>query len=55
MTDGVDETEATRLREWVAARGLPAGVADALLRHCYVLPDLLLHAQREDVARLRLK
>ncbi|KAJ8730643.1 hypothetical protein PYW08_002056 [Mythimna loreyi] len=54
-SEDVDEAEAVRLREWVSARGLPAVVATALQRHCYVLPDLLLHAQREDIARLNLK
>ncbi|XP_075974208.1 apoptotic signal-regulating kinase 1 isoform X2 [Anticarsia gemmatalis] len=51
----VDSEEATRLRDWVSARGLPTHVATALLRHCYVLTDLLQHAQREDIARLQLK
>lgn len=54
-SDCVDEGEALRLREWVAARGLPSAVTNALLSHCYVLTDLLQHAQREDIAKLNLK
>ncbi|KAH9628724.1 hypothetical protein HF086_003678 [Spodoptera exigua] len=54
-SDSVDEGEALKLREWVAARGLPSVVTNALLSHCYVLTDLLQHAQREDIAKLNLK
>lgn len=50
-----DAEECERLRTWVASRGLPAHVSEALLRQCYILRDLLQHAQREDIARLGLK
>ncbi|XP_026732340.1 mitogen-activated protein kinase kinase kinase 15 isoform X2 [Trichoplusia ni] len=50
-----DLEEASKLREWVTARGLPIHVGTVLLEQRYALADLLQHAQREDISRLNLK
>ncbi|XP_072938560.1 mitogen-activated protein kinase kinase kinase 15 isoform X2 [Epargyreus clarus] len=49
-----DEEQLKALTEWTTSRGLPQSVAKALAKQHYSLPDLLQHAQREDVARLQL-
>ncbi|XP_053612437.1 mitogen-activated protein kinase kinase kinase 15 isoform X2 [Plodia interpunctella] len=43
------------LREWAQAKGVPYSAARALALNEFSLPDLLQHAQREDIARLNLK
>ncbi|XP_052756028.1 mitogen-activated protein kinase kinase kinase 15 isoform X1 [Galleria mellonella] len=51
----VNEEHLASIREWTSTRGVPESAARALAAHEYSLPDLLQHAQREDIARLNLK
>jgi hypothetical protein len=51
----MDEELYKSIREWTAPRGVPDSAARALAANEYSLDDLLRHAQREDIARLKLK
>ncbi|KAM3963712.1 apoptotic signal-regulating kinase 1 isoform 2-T2 [Aphomia sociella] len=51
----IDEEQLAPIREWTLSRGVPEVAAHALVAQEYSLPDLLQHAQREDIAKLNLK
>ncbi|XP_061380138.1 mitogen-activated protein kinase kinase kinase 15 isoform X2 [Danaus plexippus] len=53
--DEVDPVQLAELRSWVSSCGVPDEVVRALAAQKYNLDDLLHHAEREDLARLRLK
>ncbi|XP_068632371.1 mitogen-activated protein kinase kinase kinase 15 isoform X2 [Battus philenor] len=50
-----DSAELEALREWASSRNLPEEAVQALVSQHFTLKDLLLYAQREDIARLQLK
>ncbi|CAK1600801.1 unnamed protein product [Parnassius mnemosyne] len=54
-TADIGGAELEALREWACGRGVPEAAVRALAAQRFTLPDLLQHAQREDIARLALK
>ncbi|XP_038215029.1 mitogen-activated protein kinase kinase kinase 15 isoform X2 [Zerene cesonia] len=53
--DDYDEEQFQAIKEWMTSRGVPEEASRALAHQGFSLADLLVHAQREDIAKLNLK
>ncbi|XP_045494707.1 mitogen-activated protein kinase kinase kinase 15 [Colias croceus] len=53
--DDYDEEQYEVIKEWMTSRGVPEEASRALACQGFSLGDLLVHAQREDIAKLNLK